>query len=526
MSVFDVNGNLLLECWDVVGSPISKLFDIQSNVIDMDYVTDGLALWLDGEWNSGMGNHISNATTWADISGCGHNFQMNNVTTSDKCMIFDGSSSYCTYSGELSSILSQQQNRTIEIVCKLSDTGSPQVIFLGQGSGSAGIWYRPASNGYHFYTNTYKDVAVASPLFNQTQSLSAIYGSDGAMDLYQNVDMKRDKVTGGTMSNSTYITIGARYYNSKPGYFTKGEIYAIRVYNRQLTAAEQLKNFLIDKRRFGIVNSYEKTVMSFNVQRWQYLNKKADLMSSIFEKYNPDIVGFQEYDTDNRLDNDMLAKDYLGTIWPHLAIGVITHGVDYAKAIASHHPIVETSSTDYAKYPSEKRGYDKAYITVGDKRIAVFNTHLSISGQKTTDTLETYKVLQSEELLDAVASEPYFIIFADMNTRCDSKEEFDNTSHMIGQFLDMGYKSANCANCKGCQDWVDGGSQCEVCEKVYRTYFNKYTVEGSNEKFPTDQIITSPNISIRSVSIDMTKIGVDTSLLLDHLPLIAHVTIS
>ena len=509
MPAYSYDGGSLSDVMSYTGAICPKAYDVYGNLIHpaysmSSYVTSGMALWLDGEFNATIDTHDAEATIWKDLSGNGYDFKLNNTVVLDTGMQFNGTSAYGTNdNADLITLLSgTTTERTIEIVCKLEDTGSPQTILLGKGTSAAGLWYRPVSKGFQCYTTGDTTVYKADPKFDSIQSLSQLSGNGSW--LYQNLDLTGPPVAGGTMNNTSYVTIGARYYSNKPGYFSKCTIYAIRIYNRHLTMEEQLNNFLVDKQRFGIVNTYDKTVMNFNIQRWLNINSDINLMDTIFNSHNPSIVGFQEYyltSTIGGYDTD----EYLLSKWNYSAVGEPTVGDYYTKAVASHHPITDATSVDYSQW-YERRSYQKMYVQIGDKLIAVFNTHLDTSHTYNLEG-EQYKYVQARELLEAVSHEKYFIIFADLNTTCTSTAHLDYINQ-VKLFVDAGYNLANCNDKFGFNNTWTGGNGT------------------SGDWFPTDNIITSSNIRINSVEVDQTKLDANTGKTIDHLPLVAHLTIT
>lgn len=508
MPAYSYDGSILSDVMSYTGELSENAYDVYGNLIHpvysmSSYVTSGIALWLDGEFNATIDTHDAEATIWKDLSGNGYDFTLNNTVVLDKGMKFNGTSAYGTNdSADLITLLSgTTTERTIEIVCKLEDTGSPQTILLGKGASAAGLWYRPASGGFQCYTTGDTTAYKSDPKFNEVQSLSQISG--GSSLLYQNLDLVGEPTAGGVMNNTSYVTIGARYYSNNPGYFSKCTIYAIRIYNRHLTAEEQLNNFIVDKQRFGIVNTYDKTIMTFNIQRWLNINSDINLMDAIFSAHNPSIVGFQEYYLTSTIGG-YDTNEYLLRKWNYSAIGDPTVGDYYTKAVASHHPITDAISVDYSQW-YERRSYQKMYVQIGDKRIAVFNTHLDTTSYNASGQL--YKYIQANELLEAVSNEKYFIIVADLNTTCTSTADLDYVNQ-VKPFIDAGYNVANCNDVFGFNNTWTGGDGT------------------SGDWDPTDNIITSSNIRINSVEVDQTKLDANTGKTIDHLPLVAHVTIT
>ena len=237
-------------------------------------------------------------------------------------------------------------------------------------------------------------------------------------------------------------------------------------------------------------------VMSFNIQRWTGINSNADIVDSILQKYNPDIVGFQEYDTAKTLDNIDVAA-WLKSRFAYLEVGG-TKITNYTKAVASDLALQDATTVYYATY-AESRSYQKMYITLNQKRVAVLNTHFDVG---------TERISQAKELFDAVASEEYFIIIGDLNTLCTSTADSDYIN-IVKQFADAGYNLANCSEEFGFINTCTAGT----------------TVTADDWK-PRDHIITSANITIDNVIADTTKIDANTGLTIDHIPLIAYMTIN
>lgn len=238
-------------------------------------------------------------------------------------------------------------------------------------------------------------------------------------------------------------------------------------------------------------------VMSFNIQRWGGINSNADTVDSILSKYNPDIVGFQEYDTAKTLD-EIDVGEWLRSRFPYMEVGD-TKITNYTKAVTSKYELQNATTVYYTVY-SESRSYQKMYINFDNKRIAVYNTHF--------DTGTTQKTAQAKELFDAVANDEYFIIIGDLNTVCTSMTDEDYIN-MVKQFADAGYNLANCSEKFGFINTCTSGTS--LNETDWR---------------PRDHIITSANIAINSVVADTTKIDANTGMTIDHLPLVAYLTVN
>lgn len=246
----------------------------------------------------------------------------------------------------------------------------------------------------------------------------------------------------------------------------------------------------------NIIQQSDLVVMSFNIQRWKGINADADIVDEILTKYNPDIVGFQEYDTAKTLGGIDVAE-WLTNRFPHMEVGD-TKIANYTKAVVSNHELQDSETVYYTQY-EESRSYQKMYITFDDKRIAVFNTHLDVNAPEKTS--------QAKELFNALANEEYFIVIGDFNTVCTSTADTDYIN-MVKQFADAGYNLANCSEKFGFINTCTAGTS--LIETDWR---------------PRDHIITSANIDIEAVIADTTKIDANTGLTIDHIPLVVYLKI-
>lgn len=241
-------------------------------------------------------------------------------------------------------------------------------------------------------------------------------------------------------------------------------------------------------------NESNFTVMSYNVQWFSGLNSNKSMQESILAEYNADIIGLQE----------------LGSSMPSLGAELlsayqhITLGSQYNKTgMASKYSLENVVSASFTHQDGETRGYQKAHFTALGKNICWVNTHLETSSH------EAAKVAQAQEVFELVQDEPYFIITGDFNTVCKSVYDTEYNT-IMKQFIDAGYNSANCSAQHGFIDtWTSGST-------------------ASGTWYPCDHVITSANISINNVIADTTKIEVaaQTGQSIDHLPLIAYLTIN
>lgn len=215
------------------------------------------------------------------------------------------------------------------------------------------------------------------------------------------------------------------------------------------------------------------------------------LQKAILSAVDADIVCFQEYWNSFCADGttaDSVIGEYFTQQEKTNANTTWNGHVIASKSLS----LSDYESIQFEHYYSAAPSYEKCYITVGGKRICIFNTHLSTAagGQKEP---------QSQEMLEAVQDEPYFVLLGDFNT------EASDYSSIVEKFVTAGYNSAN----------LNGGNE-------WLATF--YTSAGVGK--PTDQIITSANIEIVDVYVNDLKLTDSISDKIDHIPLIAELRVT
>lgn len=198
------------------------------------YIQDGLIFQLDG---IAKGNS-ADTSTWVDLKG-GLVFTQNGVVESlANGWKFDGT---CIFYN--STILSYSTDNTIEACVKL-DSGSGNGIFHSSGNSTGKpVLYVWGSNLVFMQRQKYA-----------TGNLGTRVKNGNPISLSLNQDRCYGNKTSYALSSGTnyYTDAGetevGRYKNS----YMKGTVYAIRLYNRRLTAEEQLHNIKVDIARFNI----------------------------------------------------------------------------------------------------------------------------------------------------------------------------------------------------------------------------------------------------------------------------------
>ena len=225
------------------------------------YAESGLVARWDAIDNSGTGTHDSSATTWKDLAGDnditivsnsgaewrnGNAFYLNSLANGI-CPAY-GKSGNTTY-------------KTIEIVYKKA-TSKGRLLWCG------GEWSRYVAFDYTDTAAPWKNAKVYFDGAKATQhtvvsdceptSLVALYSdSNAVVDIYRDGEESnagsKNANTWSVDSGSTMVRLGARSksnttQNSTQGW--EGEVYTIRLYDRQLTAQEIAQNHSLDAARF------------------------------------------------------------------------------------------------------------------------------------------------------------------------------------------------------------------------------------------------------------------------------------
>lgn len=208
-----------------------------SDPID-NYVTSGLVLWLDGIKNTRSG-HNASSTKWEDLSGNGYDCTYNASSTVDAL--------YCVPNAglTLAKNLTIPSTCTIEIVLKSIPNSSVNQMVAAQGDNQRTVWINKSGNVV-FGASTAKVFAYADLPAEVNTVVNSGYLNGAAY-------------TVGSSSASWNTAYKSRLfaYSSNTTNKTTSRIYAIRVYDRELSASEILQNYNADKVRFnsGVVSS-------------------------------------------------------------------------------------------------------------------------------------------------------------------------------------------------------------------------------------------------------------------------------
>ena len=222
------------------------------------YITDGLIAMWDGEWNAGRGVHDSAATVWKDLVGT-RDLTMLDMTTSSRCW-----EKNCAYTdvGNLtrySSWAAIAEARAIECVYMPTKYGASYAGVLVMNNV---INATTEAQGYvvniltRFHDKGVDGIQVANDkfayfdtksVFNTIYTYTAQYST-----VYRNaVGFEVQTMTEDGWSGNT-VSIACRDNDTR--YNSPGRFYCVRIYDRELTAAEVAHNYEVDRRRFGSGN--------------------------------------------------------------------------------------------------------------------------------------------------------------------------------------------------------------------------------------------------------------------------------
>lgn len=240
-------------------------------------------------------------------------------------------------------------------------------------------------------------------------------------------------------------------------------------------------------------------VMTYNIQWFTGVNSNQAMQENIFDTYDADVIGFQEFQKANISTVPTMATQLLSQNYPYLSMG------DYGNknALASKYELIDFTTVPHTTQTMDGQSYSTATINFDGKEILLVVSHV------TTSDYEATKVEQIGEVFDAIQNAEYFIIMSDFNTVCKSVNDTEYST-IMKQFVDAGYNCANCTEQFG----------------FLNTWTSSSTASGT--WYPCDHVITSSNITIDNVIVDTTKIDIatQTGQSIDHLPVIAYLTIN
>lgn len=245
-------------------------------VTSSSYVQDGLMAQWDGIDNVGTGTHDPTATTWKDLAGNNHLTIVGGLHAEGRnaewrrgiALYFNntslGKAAVCGVDGVV------PKYKTIEIVYKMTSR-SGRILFWG-GDRSRYVVFDHSAYTYPFsmvyfdgreVTRTDRTYWAKVKTYDPTSAVATYDDNDTVTDVFIDGAGKVDNRLYNTWGDGdNRITLGWRSVDTaSAGYGWEGEVYAIRLYNRALTAQEIARNHAIDVKRFFTSAMYDPTGM-------------------------------------------------------------------------------------------------------------------------------------------------------------------------------------------------------------------------------------------------------------------------
>ncbi|MBR2488448.1 MAG: hypothetical protein IKB52_04960 [Kiritimatiellae bacterium] len=225
---------------------VTKRFTDFSN-----YVQTGLIACWDGIANAGAGVHADNAVVWKDIVG-GYEFALTNVTVVENGISFAGNeTSYGTLSAaSTEATFDAAKNGTMEVVFVSRNASVPQVLVQTPAGNGMTFGYSSGNKAIVPFSGSVQKPAFPFSIGTSMHSFSVRFSS-GASTSPAFADGSSLNTTGGGYwspgeGSETFVGNRASKAHGFPG-----TIYCIRLYSRQLTAAEIVANHAVDALRFA-----------------------------------------------------------------------------------------------------------------------------------------------------------------------------------------------------------------------------------------------------------------------------------
>ncbi len=253
-------------------------------------------------------------------------------------------------------------------------------------------------------------------------------------------------------------------------------------------------------------SSFPLKVMTYNVGQWYYGsgdNVPANedeffyaLQNGMIQQDDPDVLCLQEY-WKVFSKTGRTALSMLQQYFPYIHEEGGNSGY-FGRCICSKYPISNYTIRTYTAESS--RYYDSCIVTVHGVPITFVNTHLA--------TTQANRDLENPELIAYVQSLSRFVLCGDFNTEIiynTASVEDERYIENVKPYLDAGLNSANFIPphfLMTCINWVNGNHLC------------------------LDNIYTSAGITVDSAYVDDAKLDALPENRVDHMPLIAELTIN
>jgi prepilin-type N-terminal cleavage/methylation domain-containing protein len=216
--------------------------ECSTNYKTSEYIKDGLVLYLDG-FDAPVGS------VWKDRSGNNNDATMvgfdgtSGYDINKKAYVFDGTNDTMT------STMQVGDNFTVQVVVQLTKLNFYNGLISLQNNLSKSFALGPHfSNKLLYFGNSTWVAPWPTGNLATRQLHTYVYKKSDYFSLYTNITKSTTATyMGGLTYGNENIIIG----NCTWGYL-QGNLYSIRIYNRELSAAEVESNYNIDKLKFGL----------------------------------------------------------------------------------------------------------------------------------------------------------------------------------------------------------------------------------------------------------------------------------
>jgi len=218
--------------------------------IGIRIVTDNLVLYLDA---ANARSYPGTGSTWGDLSKSRYSgafgdlgnrpyFSTNNLGA----IVFDGVNDYIDLNSN--DIITGTNPFTFECFYKVTNTSENGEIFGNYGTSNTNntIWF---SGRYGVYLNSQAPYFQGHPLGLGTYHM-AVTRNSSAFTLYKNGRFDGAATNASSVVAGQNFRIGSDVVSATEPF--GGEIYAMRVYSRALSAAEILQNYNATKSRYNL----------------------------------------------------------------------------------------------------------------------------------------------------------------------------------------------------------------------------------------------------------------------------------
>ena len=209
-------------------------------------VKRGLIFHIDAGIND---SYTGVGSTIYDISGNEYIGTLTNAptfsTTNGGSIVFDGSNDYIELN--TNSIITGTQSFTIESFYTITGSGGGALFGnYGPGNTSNTIWF---SGQYGIYINA-ACYAASHPITSGTHHMVATRDSNGVVKLYLDGALSNTVTLNASIATPINYRIGTDAGSTQEPF--AGNLYNMRVYNRDLSINEILQNYNIQKLKFGL----------------------------------------------------------------------------------------------------------------------------------------------------------------------------------------------------------------------------------------------------------------------------------